>query len=149
MQATITTLNRFNYNDVVSLVWRVMNEGVGEGNYKRVEAEEYVKKNSDRVRVLEVENEVMGMYAYYDNPNVFTLSFFALHPLVRSKRDGYKLFFDLKEKLSGKPVIIPVYNHNTIMSDIVKKRGVFVGRFKSEGDKLLDYYSASFGGEEW
>ena len=149
MQATITTLSQFNFHDVVTLMWRIMNEGEGEGSYKRVSAEEYIKGNSDNIRVLEGSGAVLGMYSYSDNPNVFTLNFFALSPIVRGKRAGYKLFVDLKRRLVRKPVIIPLYNHNELISELVKKRGTFVGRYRAEGGSILDYYSVAFDGGNW
>lgn len=148
MQVTITTLNSFNFHEVVTLVWETVNTS-GNGGYKRAEAEEYVKNNSEKIVVLEVNDAVFGMYGYYDNPNSYTLSFFAIDKRVRQKKSGYKLFMDLKKRLTGKPIIVPVYNDNNQMIDIVKKRGTFIGRFKAEGDRVLDYYSISFGNKEW
>ena len=139
MQATITTLNRVNFHEVVTLMWRVMNEGIGEGLYKRAQAEEYIKNNNNNIAVLEINDEVMGMYSFSDNPNIYTLNFFALNPIVRSSRSGYKLFLDMKKRLNRKPVIIPLYTHNKIIKDIVSKRGIFIGRFKAEGNKLIFY----------
>ena len=148
MQVTITTLNSFNFHEVVTLVWETVNTS-GNGGYKRAEAEEYVKNNSEKIVVLEVDDAVFGMYGYYDNPNSYTLSFFAIDKRVRQKKSGYKLFMDLKKRLTGKPIIVPVYNDNNQMIDIVKKRGTFIGRFKAEGDRVLDYYSIDFGNKEW
>jgi len=149
MQVTITKLNKLNFHDVVTLMWRIMNEGEGEGSYKRVKAEEYIKNNAENVRVLEASGEVLGMYSYSDNPNIYTLNFFALSPIVRGKRAGYRLFIDLKRRLVRKPVIIPLYNHNELIKDIVKRRGTFIGRYKAEGNSILDYYSVAFDGGNW
>ena len=55
----------------------------------------------------------------------------------------------MKKNLTGKPVIVPIYDDNKNMINIVKKRGTFIGRFKSEGNKVLDYYSINFGDKEW
>ncbi len=148
MQPAITTLNTFNFHEVVTLVWKTVNARGGVG-YKRAEAEEYIKNNSDRVIVLEIGNEVYGLYSYSENPNSFTLNFFSLDKRVRATRTGYSLFSDMRKRLTGKPVIVPVYNDNLDMIKIVKKRGTFIGRFKAGGKKLLDYYSINFGDKEW
>lgn len=148
MNYKTTTLNSFNFHEVVTLVWATVNGDTGAG-YKRAEAEQYVKENADKIVVLEINDEVFGMYGYYENPNTYTLSFFALDKRVRRKRVGYSLYGDMKERLTGKPVIVPVYNDNEEMSKIVKKRGVFLGRFKAEGNRMLDYYSINFGDKKW
>lgn len=148
MTIKIEPLNRHNYHDVVTLVWRIMNQGIGEGSYKRAEAEEYVKNNSDKVYVLEVDNNTMGMYSYFDNPNMYNLSFFALDKRVRAKKAGYKLYLDMKSRLSDRPVIIPLYSHNSLIQGLVRKRGTFLGRRKSKNNKTIEYYSVVFG-ENW
>jgi len=91
----------------------------------------------------------LRLYGYYENPNTYTLSFFALDKRVRETRDGYSLYADMKNRLKGKPVIVPIYNDNEKMLDVVKKRGTFIGRFKADGDRLLDYYSINFGDKDW
>ena len=148
MQATITTLSAHNFHEVVTLVWTVVNGDGGVG-YKRAEAETYVKNNSENIIVLEIADEVFGMYSFYDNPNVYTLSFFALDKRVRRKKIGYSLFLDMKNRLVGKPVIVPIYSDNDLMVKVVKKRGQFMGSFRAAGDKILDYYTISFGDKEW
>jgi hypothetical protein len=147
MKATITTLNSFNFHEVVTLVWETINAGGGVG-YKRAEAENYVKGNADKIVALEIDDSVFGMYGYYENPHTFTLSFFALDKRVRSKKIGYSLYLDMKKRLRGKPIIVPVYNDNSPMISLVKKRGKFIGRYVSIGNKLLDYYAVDFGDKE-
>ncbi len=147
MKATITTLTSFNFHEVVTLVWETINAGGGVG-YKRAEAEEYVKNNAEKIVVLEIDDAVFGMYGYYENPHSYTLSFFALDKRIRKKKVGYTLYKDMTKRLRGKPIIIPVYNDNDQIVPLVKKRGKFIGRFKSLGDKLLDYYAVDFGDKE-
>jgi len=147
MQATITTLSSFNFHEVVTLVWETINAGGGVG-YKRAEAEKYVKDNSEKIIVLEIDSAVFGMYGYYENPHTFTLSFFALDKRVRNKKIGYSLYLDMKKRLKGKPIIVPVYNDNNLMISLVRKRGKFIGRYLSIGNKLLDYYAVDFGDKE-
>lgn len=148
MAIEIVPLSSFNYHDVVTLVWETVNRK-GDTGYKRAEAESYVQRNSEKIRVLEIDGSVYGMYGYYENPNSYTLSFFALDKRVRAKKAGYSLYNDMKMLLRGKPVIVPIYNDNDKMLRVVKKRGTFIGRFKAGGDKLLDYYSISFGDKDW
>ena len=148
MSLKVTTLNAFNFHEVVTLVWETVNSD-GESGYKRAEAEEYVKENAKNIIVLEINDAVFGMYGYYDNPNSYTLSFFAIDKRVRSKKSGYSLFIDMKTRLTGKPVIVPIYSDNSQMVGIVKKRGTFIGRFRAEGDRVLDYFSIDFGNKEW
>jgi len=148
MSVEITSLSTFNYHDVVTLVWKTVNTEDRTG-YKRAEAETYVQRNSEKIRVLEIDGGVYGMYGYYENPNTYTLSFFALDKRVRGTRAGYLLYSDMKSRLVGKPVIVPIYNDNDKMLSVVRKRGTFIGRFKSYGDRLLDYYSINFGDKDW
>ena len=147
MRAKITNLDKYNFNDVVTLISAIMNEnGV---LYKRAEAIHYLQTHAYNTIVLEVNDTTMGMYAYTDNPNSYTLNFFALNPAIRKSRVGYMLYSDMKNRLRGKPVIAPVHTENTDMVNVVKKRGTFIGRFLTSGNKTLDYYSINFGDKEW
>jgi len=147
MRVETTPLNKYNFNDVVTLISAIMNSnGI---LYKRAEAIEYLRTHADNTVVLEVNDQTMGMYAYTENANTFILNFFALNPYVRKTKAGYKLFHDIKKRLRGKPVIVPVHTENSDMINIVKKRGIFLGRFMTSNDKTIDYYSINFGDKEW
>lgn len=147
MRAKITNLDRYNFNDVVTLISAIMNEnGV---LYKRASAIDYLKNHADKTAVLEINDSVMGMYAYTESPNSYTLNFFALNPFARKTKAGYILFRDMKDRLKGKPVIAPVHTENSDMVNVVKKRGTFIGRFMTSKDKTIDYYSLNFGDKEW
>jgi hypothetical protein len=117
--------------------------------YKRAEAINYLQTHADETIVLEVNDTTFGMYAYTDSPNSYTLNFFALNPAVRKTREGYALYKDMKDRLRGKPVIAPVHSGNKAMLDVVKKRGIYMGRFRTSGDKTIEYYSLDFGDKEW
>ncbi len=147
MQSTITPLNKFNFNDAVTLIAGIMNNsGIP---YKRAEAVSFLVNTKSETMVLEYGGSVMGMYSYIENPNEYSLNFFALNPFVRGKRSGYALYDSMKKKLKGKPVIVPIASDNADMLSIVKKRGIFIGRFTTDGSKVLDYFSINFGDKEW
>ncbi len=147
MRTQTIPLNKTNFNEAVTLVSATMNESGT--TYKRAEAIEYLVSHSDTTMVLEVNDVAMGVYAFTDSANAYTLNFFALNPFVRKKRAGYGMYLDMADRLKGKPVIVPVFSKNSDMINVVKKRGVFIGRFKAEKDSTIDYYSINFGDKEW
>ncbi len=147
MRTQTIPLNKINFNEAVTLVSAIMNEsGV---TYKRAEAIEYLVSHSDTTMVLEVNDVTMGLYAFTDAANSYTLNFFALNPFVRKSRAGYSLYSDMANRLTGKPVIVPVFSDNIDMLKVVKKRGIFMGRFKVDEKSTIDYYSINFGDKEW
>jgi hypothetical protein len=147
MRTEITPLNKFNFNDVVVLIMAIMKDnGV---SYSRTDAMTYLSSHADNTMVLEVNDTVMGMYAFSENANSYTLNFFALNPFIREKKEGYRLYLDMKNRLTGKPVIAPVHTENKNMIKVVSKRGTFIGRFSTSGGKTIDYYSINFGDKDW
>ncbi len=147
MRVKTTNLNRYNFNDVVTLICAIMKDnGIP---YKRAEAISYLTTHADNTIVLEINDMTMGMYAYSDHPNSYTLNFFALNPYARKTKAGYALYMDMSKRLRGKPLIAPVHTGNSDMVKVVSKRGTFIGRFSTSGNKTIDYYSINFGDKEW
>ncbi len=147
MHATVMPLDKFNFNDTVTLIAGIMNNsGI---QYKRAEAVSFLTNRGETTFVLNCSGSTMGMYSYTEYPNGYTLNFFALNPFVRKTRDGYSLFMDMRDRLRGKPVTVPIESNNEDMLAVVKKRGTFIGRFQTESYKVLDYYSINFGDKDW
>lgn len=147
MRAEITHLNKTNFNDATTLISAIMKDnGI---RYKRAEAVAYLSSHDDKTMILEINDVTMGMYAYSEHPNSYTLNFFALNPYARKSKLGYKMYLDMKGRLKGKPVIVPVHSENKDMINIVKKRGIFIGRFNTVSNKTIDYFSIDFGNKEW
>lgn len=147
MRATVTPLDSQNFNDSATLIAGIMNNtGVP---YKRAEAVSFLVSHDTTTFVLEYGGSTMGMYSYSEHPNGYTLNFFALNPFVRGTKNGYTLYKDMKDRLKGKPVTVPVGSENQDMLSVVKKRGTFIGRFTTGNNKVLDYFSINFGDKEW
>ena len=141
--AIITSINKFNFNEVVNLVRMVMGRE-NPGQYKRSQAFAFLDEHYSTTRVLEINDEIRGAYTWIPGPNATSLTFFALDPLARKTRGGYLLYKDMKKQLGDTPLIVPIYNGNKEMEAIVKKRGTFLGRFPSSTGGVLDYYSLNF-----
>ena len=139
----IVGLNKQNFHEVVTFAQRILSHPFG-GRYKRVEAQQFIIENQDNTFVLEVNGVVAGAYAYNDNPNSYGLSFFALGVDYRRRKSGYRLYQDMKTRLINKPVNVVIYDDNDAMMDIVKKRGIFLGRVPSTGGTTISFYSIMF-----
>ena len=139
MRVNITGLTKNNFHDVVSLIWRIMHSAYPD--YKRSEAEKIVRDNADGVRVLEVNDEVAGAYIYTETPMVYNLNYLAFYPQFKKTKAAYRLYQDMMERLSGRPIIIAIYSDNDEISSFAKKRGTFLGRFPARNNKTIEYYS--------
>lgn len=136
-------VEKHTFHYVSTMIWETMGRA-DQSSYSRAEAQELLVELYATTRVLVVKGEVVGTYGYYDSPNTYDLAFFVLSPKVRATRNGYRLYQDMKSKLSGKPVMVKVYSDNIDMVNVVKRRGVFIGRTPSRNRTQLDYYSIMF-----
>lgn len=143
MHCEVRGITKQSFHDVVTMVHAT----VGSANplgYTRAAAEQFVVDAYHETFVLYRGNTVVGAYAFKELPNVFSLNFFALSESVRKKRCGYKLYQDMKARLSGRPVNVTIYDDNDDMVSVVKRRGVFIGRTPSVGGTTLGFYSIMF-----
>lgn len=142
MHLKITKIDKYSFNDAATLIAASMAETSVQ--YTRSQAVAFLAEHGDTTIVLTINEATMGVYSYTDDPNIYILNFFALNPLVRRKTSGYSLYKDMAERLKDKPVIAPVHTENSPMINVVKSRGVFLGRFPSVDGLSLDYYSINF-----
>jgi len=143
MSCIVKGITKQSFNDVVTMV----HETIGAANplgFTRAAAQQFVVEAYDSTFVLYRNGMVFGAYAYHSLPNVYSLNFFSLNKHAQKTKCGYKLYLDMKKRLSGRPVNVTIYNNNDAMIDVVKKRGVFVGRTPSVGGTSLDFYSIMF-----
>lgn len=143
MSIEITGLTKNNFQDVVTLAHQTLS-GAHDGDFKRAAAQQFIIGNQDGTNVLVVDGIVAGAYAFRELPNVYSLSFFALREDFRKTKAGYKLYLHMKNRLRGRPVNVVIYDDNDPMINVVKSRGVFVGRTPSVNDKTLSFYSILF-----
>ena len=143
MDIIICSLNKTNFHDVVSLV----KETIGRADpmaYSRMEAENFVKEYQDTTRVLEVNGRVMGAYSYSESPNSYGLNFFALNQYARKTKAAFKLYLDMKNRLTDRPVMATVYADNKDMIDVVSRRGTLIGSAPAKNGTVVSYYSFLF-----
>jgi hypothetical protein len=143
MKCEVSGITRQSFHDVVSMVHKTLGAANPLG-YTRAAAERFVVDTYDSTFVLYRGDMVLGAYAFLELPNVYSLNFFALHENVRKSKCGYLLYKDMKQRLSGRPVNVTIYGNNDSMINVVKKRGVFVGRVPSVGNTTLTFYSIMF-----
>ena len=148
MEPIITGLNKHNFHGVVNLAWQILNDGDSTRTKTRAEAEEYVKNPRNKFRVLEINNEVQGMYSYRVS-DVNTISFFGLYPAVRKKRIGYTLYKDMFEYLTKKPTFVVVYDNNERMKKVMDKRAEHIGKFLDKDGEISNYYMINFKDKGW
>ena len=143
MQSEIKGITNNNFHDVVTLAHRTLGSANPMG-YSRTAANEFIKNNMSYTKVLMHNGNVAGAYAYSDDASSYSLLFFSINERYRKTKIGYKLYLDMKSRLTKKPVLVTVYDNNQDMMSVVSRRGTFIGRAPSVGGTSLAYYSIMF-----
>ena len=145
MNIEIKQMDKYTYNESVQLIQRFFKEFKDE-LINRIEAEEILKNPKNKTMVLTIEGNVRGIYTFEESSGVYIIKAFILHPLVRQKKVGYKLWKHMNEKLKDKPAIIGIVRNNSNINSIIKKRGHYIGSGIDADFDTIDYYNLTFKG---
>jgi len=146
MNSEIKQIDKYTYNESVQLIQRFFKEFKGE-LINKIEAEHILKNSKNKTVVLIVEGNVRGLYTFEETNEIYIIKAFILHPLVRQKKLGYKLWKHMNDKLKNKPAIIGIVRNNAAINSIIKKRGHYIGSGIDADFDTIDYYNLTFKGQ--